>query len=104
MSEHKILSLLQRKRGFFEAILDITEMEDSLPLSEWVSMLEQKRVLLKCIDEIDRELLPYKDSLNAISQEISEELSDLQKIVKKILEIDSVNVFKRKKELQTPYD
>jgi len=100
MKEEKLLSLLQKKRGFFEAILDLTENEESLPMPEWISILEQKKILLSCIEEIDAELAPFKQSLHVISCEISEEIDAIRHVIEKILHLDSYNKNKRKRELQ----
>ena len=103
MKEEKLLHLLRKKKGFFEAILDLTEEESHLPLHEWISALEQKKILLSCIEEIDAELMPFKRSLHNISQEISEELDNIRTVIKRILHIDVINQEKRKKELR-PHD
>jgi len=100
MKEEKLLHLLRRKKGFFEAILEITEEESELPLQEWISALEQKKILLSCIEEIDAELMPFKQSLHNLSQEISEELEHIRSVIKRILHIDVINQEKRKKELR----
>jgi hypothetical protein len=100
MKEDKLLHLLRKKKGFFEAILEITEEESELPLHEWLSALEQKKILLSCIEEIDAELMPFKQSLNNISQDISDELENIRTVIKRILHIDVANQEKRKKELR----
>ena len=100
MSEQKLLHLLQKKRGFFEAILDLSEDEQQLPIPDWVSVLEQKKVLLSCIDEIDYELSPFKAKLHNLSQEITDELSKTRTVVEKILHLDTRNQKLRKKMLR----
>src|ERR1700722_2945500 len=99
MKEEKLLTLLQKKKGFFEAILELSEKESHLPLHEWIALLEQKKILLSCVDEIDRALLPYKASFHPISQEISEEIEQVRKVVERILHLDHQNQEKRKQEL-----
>ena len=91
MSEEKLLQLLQKKRGFFEAILDLSEDEEHLPVPDWISVLEQKKVLLSCIDEIDCEISPFKAKLNNLSQEVTDELAKTRSVVEKILDIDTRN-------------
>lgn len=103
MKEEKLLRLLQKKKGFFEAILELTEGESSLAINEWISVLEQKKILLSCIEEIDAELMPFQRSLHMLSQEISDELDNIRTVIKRILHIDVLNQEKRKKELR-PYD
>ncbi|MCH9609651.1 MAG: hypothetical protein S4CHLAM45_00380 [Chlamydiales bacterium] len=98
MSEKKLLQLLKKKRGFFEAILDLTEEEGSLPIPEWISNLEQKKVLLSCVDEVDEMLQPFKASFANLSQEIDEELDTIKDVVGKILKLDSHNYEKRRQQ------
>lgn len=100
MKEEKLLQLLRKKKGFFEAILDLTEEERELPVKQWISILEQKKILLSCIDDVDAELHPFRQSLHTLSQEISEELEHIRKIIKRILHLDAINQEKRKKELR----
>ena len=99
MKEEKLLHLLQKKKGFFEAILEITEEESELCVHEWFGALEQKKILLSCIEEIDAQIHPFKQSMQTISQEVTEELDHIRNIIKRILHIDVINQEKRKKEL-----
>ncbi|MCH9627334.1 MAG: hypothetical protein S4CHLAM2_09710 [Chlamydiales bacterium] len=100
MENEKLLHLLRKKKGFFETILDLTEEEQELPVSEWISVLEQKKILLSCIDEIDSELKPFQSALQHLSQEISEELESIRKVIRTILHLDTKNQNKRKQELK----
>jgi hypothetical protein len=102
MKEEKLLHLLRKKKGFFETILELSQEEAVLPLSEWISALEQKKILLSCIEEIDAELMPWKQSMHNLSQEISEELESIRTVIKEILHLDVINLEKRKKELRPP--
>lgn len=99
MDEEKLLYLLRKKKGFFETILDLSEEEPDLPLQSWIDSLEQKKILLSCIEEIDAEIAPYKQSLHSLSQEISEELESIRKVIKQILHLDAAHQEKRKNEL-----
>jgi hypothetical protein len=99
MREDKLLHLLKRKKGFFEVILELSEEESELPLENWIETLEQKKILLSCIEEIDAELVPFKKSLSNLSHEISSELEHIRVIIKRILHLDVINQEKRKKEL-----
>lgn len=99
MKEEKLISLLQKKKGFFEALLDLTESESRLSFQQWISTLEQKKVLLSCIDEVDEELKPFKSALHHLSQEVDEELSKIRHIIKQILHLDSINQKERKRQL-----
>ncbi len=103
MKEEKLITLLQKKKGFFESLLDLTESEKHLPFQEWVSTLEQKRVLLSCIDDIDAELQPFKSALHYLSQEVDEELNKIRKVIKQILHLDTLNQVQRKRELQPDF-
>lgn len=100
MHEEKLLHLLKKKKGFFETILDLTETEASLPVSEWICVLEQKKILLSCIDEIDVELQPFQRKLHDLSQEVSEELDNIRNVIKRILHLDNLNQQQRKQELK----
>jgi uncharacterized coiled-coil protein SlyX len=103
MKEEKLLLLLQRKKGFFETMLELSEEESKLPLEQWLASLEQKTILLSCIEEIDDEIAPFKDSLHTISQEIAEELEHIRTVIKRILHLDGINQEKRKSELHPPH-
>jgi len=100
MSEEKLLRLLQKKRGFFEAILDLSEDELHLPIPDWISVLEQKKVLLSCIDEIDHELSPFQARLHSLSQDVTEELAKTRSVVERILHLDTRNQEFRRKMLR----
>lgn len=96
MKEEKLLNLLQKKRGFFEAILELSEEESKYSLNDWIAILKQKKILLSCVDKIDAELALFKDSFEVMSQEISEEIEKIKEIIEEILYVDSVNQEKRK--------
>ncbi len=100
MKEEKLLHLLKKKKGFFETILDLTETEGELPVSEWIAVLEQKKILLTCIDDVDAEIRPFQRAMQDLSQEISEELDSIRKVIRNILHLDSHNQLKRKEELK----
>lgn len=99
MSEQKLLTLLQQKRGYFETILDLTKEESHLKVPDWITNLEQKRVLLNCIDEIDQEIHVFQAAFANLSQEATEELDKIRGIVKNILKLDTHNTEKRKQQL-----
>lgn len=102
--EKKLLKLLVRKKGFFEAILDLTEAENELSVKEWIAVLEQKQVLLSCIDQIDNELVPLRERFGDLSQEAVEELENIRIVIEKILKLDSENQKTRKKQFLPDYD
>lgn len=101
MDEDKLLLLLQKKRGFFEAILDLSEDNLHLPVKDLISVLEQKRILLSCIEEIDEELKPYKSSLHTLPQEVTEEIESIREIIEDILDLNEKSM-KQKKRKITP--
>lgn len=100
MKEEKLLTLLQKKKGFFEALFELTESETHLPLQEWVSVLEQKKILLSCIDEIDHELNVFQARFHTLTQDVHEEIEQIRKIIERILYLDQRNLEKRKEELK----
>ena len=102
MREEKLLHLLRKKKGFFEAMLDVSEEESDMSVEAWIASLEQKKILLSCIEEIDAELMPFKQSLHDISQEITEELEHIRTVIKRILHLDGINQEKRKEQLRPP--
>ncbi len=97
MKEEQLLHLLKKKKRVCEAILELTQSEESLPAKEWLSILEQKKVFLVCVEEIDAELQPFKQALHMLSQEIAEELDTIRKVIQQILDISAFNQEKRRK-------
>lgn len=100
MSEAKLLHLLQKKKGFFEAVLELSELEVDLPLHEWLSVLEQKKIILSCIEEIDNEIQHFKESFQSLPHEHSEEIESIRIVIRHILHLDTINQEKRKRELK----
>lgn len=99
MKEQKLLYLLKKKKGLFEAVLDLTETESFLNIKEWQSVLKQKKILLSCIEDIDKQLSIFKDSFQNFSQEVTDELEFIHHLIIKILDIDMLNQLERRKEL-----
>jgi hypothetical protein len=100
MREEKLLLLLKRKRDFFESILELSEAESQLTLEEWISVLEQKKVLLSCIERIDTEIDPFRESLPTLSQEVADELESIRYVIHQILHLDAKNQKLRKEQLK----
>lgn len=100
MKEEKLLQLLKKKRGFFEAILELSTSEPSLSLEEWVQSLKQKKVLLSCVEKVDEELKNFKDAFENISQELGEEIDKIKDVIQEILYLDTINSSSRKKSLK----
>lgn len=99
MSEAKLLYLLKKKKGFFEAVLELSETEADVPLHEWLSILEQKKILLSCIEEIDAEIQHFKESFQILPHEVCEEIEAIRKVIQHILHLDTLNQEKRKQGL-----
>lgn len=100
MSEDQLLYLLKKKRGFFEAILELTEEEKHFSLDEWIKGLKQKKTLLACIEKIDKELSFFRASLDHLSQELTEEVERIKEVIQEILYLDKINQEQRKKEIK----
>ncbi|CCO01682.1 conserved hypothetical protein [Chlamydia psittaci 01DC12] len=100
MKEQALLLLLKKKKGFFLAILDLTETETSLTPIELEKVLQQKKTLLSCIDKVDNEIKEFRHSFTSVlPQDIQDELSEIRGIITRILDTDKLNYLQRKKEL-----
>lgn len=99
MQEPSILSLLQKKKKFFLAILNLTQTEDRLPLKHLQSILKQKKTLLSCIQNVDQQLKRLAPSL-PLTDDSREELANIRSIIETILEIDKKNYIQRQAELK----
>ncbi|EPP35392.1 hypothetical protein CP10139811_0918 [Chlamydia ibidis] len=92
--------LLKKKKGFFLAILDLTETEFSLSSDQLADVLQQKKTLLSCIEKIDHQIKEFWHSFTPIlPQDIQNELEDIRKVILQILSADKKNYMLRKKEL-----
>lgn len=105
MNENKLIALLKKKKSFFETILELTELEATLPLKELINSLEQKTVLLACIEDIDEELKLYKSAMHNLSQEMQHEMDQTQEIINCIVTLNTENIKQRKMQFIpiTPY-
>lgn len=99
MQEKKLLQLLKKKAGFFEAILELSHQENQVSLDAWMALLEQKKILLSCIEDIDTELSPFKNTLHTLSQDVHEELEKIRKTIQCVLQLSALNQEKRKQKL-----
>ncbi|SCA63675.1 Uncharacterized protein SCG7086_AZ_00100 [Chlamydiales bacterium SCGC AG-110-P3] len=98
----KLLALLLKEQGYYQAIYDITEDEHGRlvrgrPLNEVMGLLKKKKILVTCIDEIDNMLAPlrniwieHKDD-SAVCIEIQQTVSQLDETLKKTLVLDQRN-------------
>ena len=98
------LDLLKKKRGFYAAILELTQDEykkfqANRPLNEIRPLLNQKKVLLACINALEAELIPFKSEIQATLQNlenpsakvIQETINDLSSTLDEILRLDTLN-------------
>jgi len=95
--------LLKKECGYYRAILELTRNENdkfkrNRPIAELTHIMKKKKILLNCIAEIESALRPlkkhwdqHKDDSNPHAQEVQEQLSALQGIVKEILGLDQEN-------------
>lgn len=99
MKEETLLSLLKKKKGFFEAILDLTEQETQSSVEHWQELLQKKQILLGCIEDIDSQLKNFEQSMHTLSYDVIEQLKDLHCIISQIMELGSLNLKEKKKHL-----
>ncbi len=85
MKEEELLELLQKKRGFFEAILELTHVERTLSAERLAGHLREKQLLLSCIDAIDSELDRFAMSFYSVSQDVTDELDEIKRIALQVL-------------------
>ena len=104
MSTEEILyHLLKKQKGYYAAILDLTEQEEralfkKTPLQEVFPLVKKKGILMTCVEEINLALTPIKkrwmekkDPANPFTAKVEETLENLNKELKKILEMDQMN-------------
>lgn len=104
MSREAIFLLLLKKEvGYYKAILDLTKQEGEVishkrPLSDLQSIIKKKQVLFSCVEEIESALQPIhrswqnkKEHADSDSKKVKLQISDLQKLIQQILELDQAN-------------
>jgi hypothetical protein len=101
--EEMLYQLLQKEYGYYTAILEITRIEHdklnaNLPISDIKSLLRKKKIFLDCINEIESALSPLKkywqskdNRSDSQSEQIKKILSDLDKVLKEILQLDLIS-------------
>ncbi|ANH78383.1 hypothetical protein [Candidatus Chlamydia sanziniae] len=100
MNEEALLFLLQKKKGLFLAILDLTKTEYALTPVELEKVLQQKKILLACIEKIDHQIKDFRHAfVSVLPQDIQEELTHIRKVITQILKTDKLNYAHKKKEL-----
>lgn len=99
MSEKSVGQLLIKKRNFFEEILELTLIEQDLPLHQWTEHLEKKHSLLSLIEQVDKELQIHEQTFSNLSHDLHTQLDEMKELIKRILIIDQENLLKRKRDL-----
>lgn len=101
--EEVLYTLLQKEYGYYMNILELTREEnDKLrtqkPMNEINPLLKKKRIILACIAEIETAILPLKkhwqlrkEKNDQFSTRIKQELANLDRLLKEILELDLVS-------------
>lgn len=101
--EEVLYKLLQKEYGYYMNILELTREEnDKLrtqkPMNEINPLLKKKRIILACIAEIETAILPLKkhwqlrkEKNDQFSTRIKQELANLDRLLKEILELDLVS-------------
>ncbi|WP_213318700.1 hypothetical protein [Chlamydiifrater volucris] len=100
MDEESPLYLLKKKKGFFLAVLKLTEAESSLSLSDLEQSLRQKRILLSCIKRVDEELESFQNYLKETSSpKIHQELIEIRLLIEKVLSLDETHYTQRRQSI-----
>lgn len=104
MSKEELLyRLLEREHGFYKRILELTQEEKELfqcglSIKSITDLMKQKKVVLGCIEEIERALQPLKAYWNDKKErdsepckKVEESISKLEGLMKEILSLDEEN-------------
>lgn len=101
--EEAIYHLVKKERAYYETLLEIGRQENNLLkiptiVPGWraiTPLLKKKRVLLKCISEIEQALEPLKtywhtqaNRTSLFSKKIHQELKRLNLLLEEILQLD----------------
>jgi hypothetical protein len=110
--EETLLQLLQKERSYYHDIFEITQEEhaqlsNKQPISNIRPLLKKKQTLMLNIHEIDTQLKPLKDvwqkkkeRTDSLSLQIQQELTELNHLLAKILQINKVSEKKVEMHLQ----
>lgn len=99
MNERTLLLLLKKKKGLFLAILDLTQTESSLTTAELEKVLQQKKILLACIERVDIQIREFRHTFTSVlPQDIQEELEEIREVITCILNTDKLNYIQKKRE------
>lgn len=99
MNGDKLFHLLEKKRGFFETILELCQ-EESEAGAVYREHLEQKHIILSHIEEIDHELKNFQSSFTTLPEKVLHEMEKIKNLMEAILEFERFNIVKRKKILK----
>ena len=101
--EEILRRLIQKERGYYLACLELLESQrqaliNGRPFSEISPLLRKQQILLECIDDLEKALIPIKKSWKAKSShedptsiEVRKELADLQLLLQDLLAKDKEN-------------
>jgi len=102
--EQKLLQLLDKEYGYYNAILEITQQENEKflrerPLNEISPLMKKKQIFIACIDEIGKELRTlkqlWKEGKHNFSEdtnnEVRQKVKSLDVLLKEILDLDKAN-------------
>ena len=103
-SWEEFYKLLQKQEGYYRVILEIVKAENDclvngLKILEIKKLVKKRNILMSCIQEVENVLLPHKQKWKDIknpsvcshAKEVSNQLSNLSKLIKEILLTDTSN-------------
>lgn len=103
LEEEKIVEqLLEKQCGFYRAVLELSRSEyekfsKQRPLKEIISIIKKKKILLSCVEEIEKKLELIKTHRKEIWEAILNNerpcqlFSQVQELVREMLAIDEEN-------------
>lgn len=99
-------NLLKKQKAYHQVIWEITEEEgERLQLGESISsLINKKKIILSCLDEIEEKLAPLRSLYKGNDSEVSHIVGELSGILEKTLAQDLKNqeVLKKKLLLLNP--
>ncbi len=103
MKERELLDLLQKQKGYYCNILELTRQENEKyrakrSFEEIMPLIKQKGIIIACVDELSSRLNPLKeywnikdDYSNFFSEKVREQLNELDLLMKELLKLDQEN-------------
>jgi hypothetical protein len=98
-----LLELLEKELGFYRVTLELSRAEhqkfcNKRPMTEILSIMKKRKIILECIDEIEEQVRPLKKEWESkgelksfISEDIQEILKTLEDIIKEIIALSEEN-------------